>query len=64
MIKRGNRKSAECKESATTLIKNYTKQVEHDLILPITVKCLTRLKGASVIPVGVATQHSINNMGE
>jgi len=33
-------------------------------MLPVTVECLTKLKGAAVIPVGVATQHSINEKGD
>ena len=33
-------------------------------MLPVTKECVTKLKGAGVIPVGVATQHSINEKGE
>ena len=64
MIKKGNHKSAEIPQiNAQTLQKNYTKEVERGWMLPIPKSCLKKLKGAAVIPVGVATQFTIDDKG-
>ena len=64
MMKRGNHKSAQIPEiNAQTLMKNYTKEVKHGWMLPIPKRVLHKLKGASVIPVGVATQFTIDDKG-
>ena len=46
-----------------TLYDNYTKEVKHGWMLPIPKHSLTKLKGAAVIPVGVATQFTIDDKG-
>ena len=63
MIKRGNHKSATSKENEPTLINNYTKEVEQGWMLPVTSKCVIKIKYAGVIPVGVATQFTIDDKG-
>ena len=64
MIKRGNHKSAKTKENAEALEASYTREVEHGWMLPVTVECLSKLKGVAVIPVGCAEQFSTNENGE
>lgn len=61
MIERGNHKSALM--NTQTLDDNYTKEVNHGWMLPILKHSLTILKGAALIPVGVATQFTIDNKG-
>ena len=63
MIKSGNHKSAISKESEATLLKNYEKEVERDWMLLITFESVRKVKGAGVIPVGVATQMTIDHRG-
>ena len=64
MIKRGNHLSArKPRINADTLRMNYKKEVERGWMLPITVRCLKKMKGAAVIPVGVHTQHTIDENG-
>ena len=61
MIKLGNHKSALYPDNGTKLMSNYKKEVQHGWILPVTLECVNGIKGASVIPVGVATQFSIDD---
>ena len=64
MMDRGNHKSATSPEVEPTLLKNYTKEVKHGWMLPITLESVTKIKGAGVIPIGVAQQQSINEKGK
>ena len=65
MLKRGNHKSAIIiHKNASTLISNYEKKVENGWMLPILSRCLPKLKGAAVIPVGVHTQFTIDTFGK
>ena len=65
MIKGGNHKSAESPmDNAAALKLNYAKEVKNGWMLPITIESLQKLKGAAVIPVGVASQFSIDNKGK
>ena len=64
MIERGNHKSASTKENEPTLLKNYTKEVQHGWMLPVTTESLKRIKGAAIIPIGVAQQSSIDEAGD
>ena len=57
---RGTHKSAVESENESTLLSNYDKEVKHGWMLSITVECVSKLKGASVIPVGVAKQFIID----
>ena len=63
MIARGNHKSATAPEVASTLLKNYTKEVEHGWMLPVTLESVAKIKGAGVIPIGVAQQQSVDEKG-
>ena len=63
MIARGNHKSATAPEVAPTLLKNYTKEVEHGWMLPVTLESVAKIKGAGVIPIGVAQQQTIDKRG-
>ena len=63
MIKRGNHKSALSKENEAKLSENYAKEVKHGWMMPVTVECVTKIDDAGVIPVGVATQFSIDEKG-
>ena len=64
MLKRGNHKSASDPENEPTLIQNYKKEVLHGWMLPVTLECIPKIKGASVIPVGVAPQFTIDANGD
>ena len=64
MMRRGNHKSASDPKNEPTLNKNYKKEVLHGWMLPVTVECIPKLKGASVIPVGVAPQFTIDANGD
>ena len=65
MIKRGNHKSAESPiANADALQANYAKEIKNGWMLPVTVESLQKLKGAAVIPVGVASQFSIDENGK
>ena len=44
-------------------MENYQKEVNHGWMLPVTMECVPKIKGASVIPVGVATQFIIDANG-
>ena len=64
MINRGNHKSTMkpgCKE---ILQKTFTKEVEKGWIVPITIESTTKIKDLFVIPLGIAHQFSINELGE
>ena len=65
MVKRGNHKSALAPaNNAKTLLSNYHKEVENGWMLPIPARCLQKLKGALVIPVGAHTKYTINVEGK
>ena len=64
MIAQGNHKSATTPAVAQTLLKNYTKEVEHGWMLPVTLESVAKIKGAGVIPIGVAQQHTIDEKGK
>ena len=64
MIKRGNHKSAQLPTNEQSLEENYKKEVEHGWMMPITIDSIRKLEGAAVIPIGVATQSSIDANGD
>ena len=64
MIARGNHKSASSPENIKSLLENYEKEVKYGWMLPITVECVKKIKGAGVIPVGVAQQLTISDKGK
>ena len=64
MMRRGNHKSARTPhENVTTLKENYAKEVRNGWMMPLPASCLKKLQGASVIPVGVHTQYTIDDDG-
>ena len=64
MIDRGNHKSATLKENEKSLLKNYEVEVKHGWMLPMTVNSIRKLVGAAVIPIGVATQTTVDENGD
>ena len=64
MIERGNHKSSMRHANKQSLVKAYQKEVEYGWLIPISIDCLEKLEGASVIPLGVAEQNSITAFGE
>ena len=63
MMDRGNHHSALSPENAPSLHKNYKKEVDRGWMIPIPKEVVPELPGASVIPVGVATQWTIDDDG-
>jgi len=63
MLQRGNHKSAKSAENATALAKAFAKEVSRGWLLPITIESTTKIKNLSVIPLGVATQATIDEFG-
>ena len=63
IIRCGNHKSALSKENEEKLLENYAKEVKHGWMMLVTIECVTKIDDASVIPVGVATQFSIDEKG-
>ena len=64
MMGRGNNKSAFDPENEPTLLKNYQTEVDHGWMLPVTMECVPKISGASVIPVRVAPQFTIDANGD
>ena len=44
--------------------KNYTKEVEQGWMLPIHKDIVQQIQGGGVIPIGIATQHTVNEKGQ
>ena len=61
LLKRGNHKSA--KRDITVLKKAVSKEVKKGWLLPVTIKSLTKIKGLSIIPLGIANQDTIDEHG-
>ena len=64
MITRGNHKSAKESENISTLLDNYEKEVRYGWMLPVTIESVKKIKGASVIPIGIAKQFTIDDKGK
>jgi len=64
MIKRGNHKSALKLKNRKVLEKAFKKEVEKGWTIPITLKTIKRIKNLFVIPLGVADQFSIDELGK
>ena len=64
MIERGNHKSSKSDENFPALQKAFDKEVKRGWLLPITVESLTKIKGLSIIPLGIATQFTVNESGD
>ena len=65
MMRRGNHKSSmEPRVNAETLKENYGTEVRRGWMLPISMRCLQKVRGAGVIPVGKATQYTVDDKGK
>jgi len=63
MLQRGNHKSAQSIENAAAVSKAFEKEVSRGWLLPITIESLTKINKLSIIPLGVATQATIDEFG-
>ena len=64
-IKRGNNKSASsCEENKEAVNSNYDKEVAHGWMIPIKIDVIKKIKGTGVIPIGIATQFTIDEKGK
>ena len=64
MIKRGNHKSTSKNKNFKVLEKAFSKEVKLGWSIPVTIKAITKIKNAFVIPLGVANQYSIDETGQ
>ena len=64
MVTRGNHKSAQKPANLLALRKNIEKEIRHQYLIPTTVNSISKLKGATVNPLGVSEQYSINSKGQ
>ena len=64
MLERGNHKSALEEDNKQALDKAFTKEVRHHWAIPILPVSIPLIPGASVTPLGVATQWSINEKND
>ena len=63
-MERGNHKSAlSTKKSAEFLNKVYSKEVKFGWTIPLQINLIPKLKNPCVIPVGVVSQTTIDEMG-
>ena len=60
MLRRGNHKSASITENKQALEKSFTKEVKYQWCIPLLPSCITSIPGASITPLGVAVQHTID----
>ena len=63
-IKRGNNKSALDPTHKEFIQKNYNKEVKKGWMLPIPKEAVHKIKGAGLIPIGIAKQFTINKEGK
>lgn len=63
-IKKGNNKSAQNQEDNSTLQAHYAKEVKHGWMIPFLKEDVTKIIGAGVIPIGFATQMTIDANGQ
>ena len=63
-IKKGNNKSASNPEDLPILDKNYNKEISKGWMIPFTKECLTKIKGAGAIPIGLASQWTLDAEGK
>ena len=64
MMTRGNHKSALTLENRKAVQKAYRNEVLQGWLIPLLRQTIFKIKGASVIPLGVAEQFTINEKGE
>ena len=64
-IRRGNyQPSSQSSEEITFVERQYNKEINKGLIIPLPMEVLHKMKNVSVIPVGVVSQFTINEEGE
>ena len=63
MILRGNHKSPQSVLNAAALNKVISKEIDHGWALTLTIESLQRIKILGVVPLGIAEQFSIFEMG-
>jgi hypothetical protein len=63
-VKKGNNKSASDEKDLPILDKNYNKEVSKGWMIPFTKECITKIKGAGVIPIGLASQWTLDETGK
>jgi hypothetical protein len=59
-IARGNHKSAQSPDNKKALNKAFDKETHHQWAIPLSLDCIPNIPGASVTPLGVAEQWSID----
>ena len=64
MISRGNHKSTKKPGCKDILFKTFSKEVEKGWVVPITIESVSKIKDLFVIPLGIAHQFSINELGK
>jgi hypothetical protein len=60
MIKRGNHQSTKPSENAKALEKAFNKEIKAQWAIPFTTSVVKMIPGASITPLGVATQWTVN----
>ena len=60
MLSRGNHKSASVTENKHALEKSFNKEVKYQWCIPLLPSCIKSIPGASITPLGVAVQHTID----
>lgn len=60
MIQRSNHKSTKVPKNKAALTKAINKEVRHQWAIPLTPECIKLIPGASVTPLRVAVQWTIN----
>ena len=63
-LDRGNHQSSILKENKLALFKSFKKEVDNQWAIPLTPSIIKLIPGASITPLGVAVQWSINARGE
>jgi hypothetical protein len=63
LTEQGNHKSTQTPDNMKALNKAFDKEVRYEWAIPINPNCIKNIKGASVTPLGVAVQWSIDSQG-
>ena len=63
MIARGNHCSTASKESEKIIAKNILKEVVRSYLIPIPINFVKEIKGAQIIPIGLARQFTADEEG-
>ena len=63
-LKKGNNNSANEPSAKNSIINNYSKEVAQAWMIPFRQESILKIMGASVIPIGIAKQWTMNSEGE